>query len=181
MSDHVCGCGGHHHHDHDHGDHHGHHHGHGHKCCGKHKHHNSTLTKEQVLYTLTVGNYAPMTKLVMRSSKSSHFEMSALSPFYLIPGFEDMENVKQVAYLLEELEEMDYITLDYDIPLSNYPYQEYYDSQVFQSCVAMMEESKGKEGYVFDKADLELGSIALTDKGLEAVKTLVATYDHHEE
>ncbi len=108
----------------------------------------------------------------MKSEKSSHFESVALSPVFIISETDDIDKIKATGAALRILENYEYITLDYDIPLDNYSYDEYKTSPVYQDFVSMMEEAATKEDFVYDTPSLNFGSIALTEKGEEAVSNL---------
>ena len=55
----------------------------------------------------------------------------ALAPVYLRSPDEGLDTVKETAALLLELEEMGYLTLDYDYPLDRYSYKEYKESKLY--------------------------------------------------
>lgn len=159
------------------------HHHTNHCCCENHheedchcscEHHHAdyeikvtNLTRQQEKLLLLLGqlSYSPMVKFIMKSSKSNHLEALALPCVYLTDRNDSFELVKDTAGDLEEMEDMGLLTLDDDIPLSNYDYNDYYTSAAFAYFNKTMEESAQNETFLFDIADLEKGSIALTDLG----------------
>ncbi len=91
--------------------------------------------------------------------------MVALAPVYLATTEDTMEQVKDLGKVLSELENMDLIFLDYDIPIANYAYAEYKNSALYAYFVQTTEEAARRPNPAFDTPDLELGSITLTEKG----------------
>ncbi len=160
-TEHKC-CGKHkHHHSEEHHAHHAHS-----GCCGNH-HHSDTqtaeLTKEeqQVLSAIKESGCIPIVRFVMKSSKSSHFVSTALSAVYIMSLEDDVQDVKNRAEILTSLENKGLLSIDYDIPVSNYSYDEYLNSNVYKNFMATMEESANKEDFLFDIADMDKGSVAL--------------------
>lgn len=97
----------------------------------------------------------------------------ALAPVYLSAQSDSMEQVKQLGHELSLLEDMDLITLDYDIPLQNYSYEEYKTSALYTFFVKTVEEAAMRPDCTFDTPALELGSMALTQDGEEMVDKLL--------
>ncbi len=189
-NNHNCGCGGHSHHEHHahnhsegkccgkHGHSHHKHEHHGHGCCGKHGHAPVeipaiTAEQRQILLSMAKTTYLPLVRFVMKSSKSSHFESVALAPVYLQDENASMDEVKACGKILTDMEALGLITLDYDIPLDSYEYSEYKNSAVYSYFIKTMEESIGKDGFVFDTADFEKGSIAMTDVGHKILHDII--------
>ncbi len=98
---------------------------------------------------------------------------TAMEPVYLGTTSDTMEQVKQIGKELSLLEEMDLITLDYDIPLKNYPYEEYKSSELFAYFVETVKEAAKQPDATFDTPILELGSMMLTETGKEMVDKLI--------
>ena len=159
---HRCGCG----HDHDHG----HHHHEGCGCAHEHPHHHGrhdgalTPAMEDFLHLLSHHKYLPVARFLVESSKEEDFCSVALAPVFLRSPNEDLASVKMTASLLLDLEEMSYLTLDYDYPLDNYSYEEYKESELFAYFCRTVEEASHREGFLGDTPVLELGSIALVEK-----------------
>ncbi len=192
------GCCGQHNHEHNH-THHEHSHGGG--CCGHHHHHNHghnhegcngdhdhepveiilSPIQQDILFRFAEISYLPLAKFVMKSSKSEHFEADALSPVYIDGDDLSMDEVKEIGLELNKLEDFGLITLDYDIPLEDYEYSEFYNSGVYKFFEQTMKESAEQEGFVFDTSDMEKGSIALTDMGAYVLEQLCADFDEIEE
>ncbi len=97
----------------------------------------------------------------------------ALAPVYLSAPEDAMTQVKQLGGELSMLEEMGLITLDYDIPLRGYPYEEYKTSALYAYFVKTVQEAAQRPDPAFDTPKLELGSMALTDAGEEMVDRLL--------
>lgn len=81
-----------------------------------------------------------------------------------------MEAIKARGAILMSLEQKGLITLDYDIPISGYDYQGYKDSVVFKQLEKAAAEAKGQQGFLFDIAAMELGSMALTESAESLLK-----------
>ena len=176
-----CGCGqhNHEHHHHDHGEHcgcgcdthhhHGHqHHEHGPDCgCATWTGSIDGLSNDEanILHMLGLYGYLPVTQFVLVSSKESSLQMVALAPVAIEDPADAMDVVKQRGALLSELEHKGLITLDYDIPISGYGYEGYRESAIFADLQQAVKDTLGKPGFLFDGANIEQGSMALTDAG----------------
>jgi len=97
----------------------------------------------------------------------------ALAPVYLSAPGDSMEQVKMLGIELSLLENMDLISLDYDIPLQNYPYDEYKTSALYTFFVKTVAEAATRPDCTFDTPALELGSMVLTQAGEEMVDLLL--------
>lgn len=191
MSNHEhqhCGCGGHHaehgstYHEHG-GEHHAHHEhsccggqhdeNHGHSCCGAQSN-EILLTEEDVefLGVLAQTPFLPMASFILKSSKSSHLGSVALAPVYLKNLNDSMETVKSTGEMLKRLEGYGLITLDYDEPLQNYDYSDYSNAPLYAYFQQTVAEAPKTDEFLFDIAELELGSIALTHRGQQAIQQL---------
>ncbi|QAT42349.1 hypothetical protein [Aminipila luticellarii] len=142
-------------------------------CCG---HHETTiqLSEEEIeiLTELAQTPYLPLAQFVLKSSQSSHLESVALAPVYLHDRNDSMDTVRRTADVLKALEAKGLLTLDYEEPLENGDYTDYSDSTLYAYFKETVMQAKGKENFLFDMADLELGSIALTHIGQIAVENL---------
>ena len=85
-----------------------------------------------------------------------------------------MEQVKTLGAQLQALEDGGLMTLDYDLPFGGYPYTEYKDSGLYAYFQETVREAAGQNDFLFDTAALELGSMALTEAGIEAVEAMLA-------
>ena len=147
----------------------------GHHCCG---HHNPvspiTLTQNQAgfLRLFALYPFLPLVRFLYHASQEDDLESIGLSAVYLERGDETLEQVKATAALLESLEEKNLITLDYDIPLNNYEYTLYEDSVVFSLFKEAVAEGAKRPCFLFDTADLETGSMALTELGQQVLEKL---------
>lgn len=148
----------------------------GHHCCG---HHNQgisaiTLTRNQAGFLHLFAHYPflPLVRFLYHASLEDDLESIGLSAVYLERGDETLEQVKATAALLEGLEEKGLITLDYDMPLHNYEYALYENSAVFALFRDAVAEGARRPGFLFDTADLETGSMALTPLGQQVLEKL---------
>ncbi len=154
-----CGCG------HDHGHNHGHHEHKHEGCCGKHE--KITHAEEHFLSHLIVAQCYPITQFVVKSSKEHSFESVALSPVFLEDEKTSMERAKELGRIMLKLENAGLIDLDFDIPISNYDYKEYKESDLFAFFKKTVEEGSGQNGFLGDLATLECGSMVPTEKCLQ--------------
>ncbi len=141
------------------------------KCHG----HGAVQISEQeksFLVILAQTPFLPMARFTMSSTQSEDLQSVALAPVYMTDGKESMEQVQENRELLLSLEEKGLITLDYDQPLQGYGYEEYSRSSVYEMFRATVEEGGKKEGFLFDTPNLELGSLALTALGQDAIEAL---------
>ena len=153
-----CGCGHDHHHDscgcgHDH--HHGHH------------THTLLLSAEEAdfIKQLSVSSVFEVVRFVMKSSKSSHFESTALAPVHLKNKNDSMEKVKETADVLQYLQEQGVIDIDYDTPVEGSDYALYQNSELYAYFVQTIEESKAQPNFIFDIPHMECGRLTLTALG----------------
>lgn len=192
-----------HHHDDSHRDHHAHgadcdcghdHHAHGTGCgCGHHHHHahsddcgcghehieiplqeDMTILQLNVLLALYERKYLPVAQFAMTSSKEAELYVVALAPVYLGSAEDSMEDVKVIGAELLSLERGGLITLDYDLPINGYPYEEYRDAALYCFFAETVEEGAQQLSSLFDTPNLELGSMALTEQGVERVEAVIA-------
>ena len=142
-----------------------------HKCCCGHQ--NMEIPKlsdeENVFLTqLAKTPFLPIVSFVARSSKSSHLENIMLSPVYIEDEKDSLEIIKIRSVILDNLEEKGVISIDYDIMIENTNhdiYSIYKNSDAYNYFSETINESKNNPNFVFDIADLEYGSIALTGIG----------------
>ena len=174
--DEHCGCG----HDHDHQHDHGHTHDE-HCGCGCGESHaylsteDSALTDSQadILLAIQQRGFLPVARFKVGSSKNPEAFAVALSPVYIADPKEDMETVKTNGSLFLSLEDMGLITLDYDLPLKGYTYEEYQNSSLYAYFVETVKEAAQKHNFAMDTPILELGSMALTEEGMQALNDLM--------
>lgn len=168
----TCSCG----HDHSH-EHHHHHHDHDHSCgcggaCSSPKDTKLSANHIHFLQHLMHYKYLPVAQFVITSSKESEFEVVALAPVFIRDVKDSMDLVKEAGRFLQTLEDKGMITLDYDIPMQGYAYEEYKCSSVYQHFLDTIKQSKTKENHLGDTANLVLGSMAMTDFAENFIKGL---------
>ena len=171
-----CGCGE------DHQDcNHNEHHQHDEHCgcgCG-HTHapipkpENLTAIQMDFLLALRQRRFLPVACFSVAKTGDDTRHAVALEPVYLGAASDTMEQVKQIGNELALLEDMALLTLDYDIPLKNYPYEEYRSSELYAYFVETVKEAAKQPDATFDTPILELGSITLTETGEEMVDKLL--------
>ena len=175
--DHTCDCGTHGHHCDQAANPH---HTHDENCnCG---HHHApivppeglTAIQPDFLLALRQRQCLPIARFCLQSSKDEELFAVALSPVYLSKPDESMEQAKAYGRALAQLEAMDLLTLDYDIPLRHYPYREYHTSELYAYFVQTTAEAALLPDAAFDTPCLELGSMALTEAGENEVDELLA-------
>lgn len=133
------------------------------------------LTPIQVdfLLTLRQRQCLPVACFTLSKTDDDARHSIALAPVYLSATGDSMEQVKQLGQALSQLEEMDLLTLDYDIPLQNYAYHEYRTSELYAYFVQTVAEGAKRPGAMYNVPGLDLGSMALTDAGEEIVDTII--------
>ncbi len=170
-----CGCG----HEHTHGDGCGHEHTHGDGCgCGHHHAHLApeegiTEAQADVLLAIHQRGYLPIARFALRSSRDGDAYAVAMEPVYIADAAEDIDTVRENGALFESLEDLGLVTLDYDLRLSGYPYVEYEQSALYSYFVETVKEASQKPGFRMDIPVLELGSVALTGEGQEALQAML--------
>jgi len=145
----------------------------GNGCCGQVSVPGLTEQGVDFLRLMAQTPFLPLGCFVLKSSHSNHLESVAFAPVYLTEKQDDMDAVKEKAKVLEQLEEYGIITLDYDIPLENYDYEDFKKSAAFNYFKDTVEEGKQKPDFIFDIASIEFGSIALTPLGRAAMSILI--------
>jgi hypothetical protein len=109
--------------------------------------------------------YLPVSRFIMSSSIEKEARIVSLAPVFIIGIDDSMETVKEIKKVLSELEKKGLISLDYDIPLEDYDYTQYTKSALFGYFKETVNEGKKNPSFLFDTAEIELGSIALTEFG----------------
>lgn len=151
----------------------------GHSCgggcgCGGHQSSEIQISEEEieVLKQLAQTPYLPLTRFILKSSKSDHLESVALAPVFLNDRTDSMETVKRMGTVLKALESKELITLDYEEPLENGNYDDYINSSLYAYFKETASHAKEQDGFLFDIPSLELGSIGLTSIGQMAIDQL---------
>ncbi len=166
---HSCGC---HSHSHKHGNDNCNCHSHKIEgdCSTKHKQVNIKDISETELYflkNLLEYKFLPVARFIVKSSKEQSFENVALSPVFIISDKDSMQEVKNVGKRLKNLEDLCLISIDYDIPLKGYGYEEYHGCDLYAYFKQTVNEVKDKDGFLGDIPTLECGSIAPTQKCID--------------
>jgi hypothetical protein len=127
----------------------------------------------EILTTLLTTPYLPLARFILRSSQSEEIESIAMAPVYLFDGKESLQEIRKTGDALTALEEYGLITLDYDIPLQNFDYHCFFESDVYEYFQQTAQEAKKRPGFLFDTTFVETGSIALSPMGQEVAEQMV--------
>ena len=127
----------------------------------------SELTESQkdFLHQLSHHRFLPVGRFILKDSREDGFVSCALAPVFIHSKNDDMKTVKEAGAFLQKLEDMGLITLDYDIFLDGYSYEEYKDSSLYKYFCETVKEGAAKAGFLGNTPELELGSIASTEMG----------------
>lgn len=131
--------------------------------CGGCGGHNPQLSPRQVefLNQLAQLSYLPLCQFVLVPKGCLPEEgTTILSPVLLETERDPLEQVMSTANLLVAMARLGLISLDFGVPLSNYPYDLYYRSDLFREFTANFQNRP--EG----KPVLRRGSMAITGAGL---------------
>lgn len=124
-----------------------------------------TENQKDFLHQLAHRHYLPVARFSLKDSREDDFVSTALAPVYISAIEDDMATVKGAGAFLQMLEDIGLITLDYDIPMNKYAYEEYKESALYAYFCATVAEGALKPGFLGDTPVLELGSMTLTDAG----------------
>ena len=172
-----CGCGREHTHEH-------HHHEHGCSCgCGHDHDHEHPYGRvpvtadaesieisgreKAILQTILAVGCLPVARLIATKSDEEEVVIDCLSPVYLYETSDTLDEVKEIGALLRRLSDLGLLTLDYDRPIADFDYSIYTESDLFAYFVRTIDEARGREGFLCDTAEMELGSMAVTPLGHE--------------
>ena len=157
-------------------------------CCHGQEHHchnNAPITPDELtkvqkdfLHQLDHHHYLPVARFTLTDSREKDFISTALAPVFLRSASDDMKTVKEMGAFLQNLEDSALITLDYDIPLSGYRYEEYKSSALYEYFCETVAEGASKSKFLGNTPLLELGSIAPTELGRQ-IADAHCTHDHH--
>lgn len=161
-----CSCG----HDHHHHDHHGH------ACTCGCEHDPKPISADAhavevngnelaILQTVLGASCLPVARLIGTKQGESAVVIDCLSPVYLYETSDTMDEVKAVGAVLKGLEDKGLLSLDYDMPINGFDYSLYTQSDLFAYFVHTIDEAKERGGFLCDTAQIELGSMAVTDLG----------------
>lgn len=132
-----------------------------------------SIRQQNMLLGLYERKYLPLVRFTTGSSKDSALYAIALSPVYMGSKEDTLDDVKSLGAELKALESADLITLDYDIPLEKYSYDEYLSSSLYAYFLDTVKQNAKQEGSLFDTADMEQGSMALTQSGILRVQEML--------
>ena len=118
-----------------------------------------------VLLQLMQYSYLPVSRFVMSSSTAENARFVSLAPVYIKALDDSIETVKEIGTVLSGLEKKGFISLDYDIALQGYDYTQHSNSVLFAYFTKTVNEGKGNPSFLCDTAEIELGSMALTESG----------------
>lgn len=138
-----------------------------------------TENQRSFLHQLHHNHCLPVARFTLADSREPDFISTALAPVFLRSVSDDMATVKEAGAFLQGLEDMGLMTLDYDIPLSGYGYEEYKSSALYAYFRKTVAEGAGKPGFLGDTPELDLGSMALTGAG-EQIAAHCGHGHHHE-
>lgn len=154
--------------------------------CGQEHHHechhvDAVVTENQAafLHQLSHNHYLPVARFVAEDSKQDDFSIIALAPVFLRSAADDMSMVKEAGAFLKKLEDMGLITLDYDIPLDGYAYEEYKSCALYAYFCDTVREGAKMPGFMGNTPILELGSMALTEAGEKIAAAHCGHGEHH--
>ncbi len=160
-------------------------------CGHDHKHPHSagdptaplevTENQKDFLHQLYHRRYLPVARFSVEDSREEDFIATALAPVFIRSTADDIAMVKEAGAFLQRLEDMGLITLDYDIPLDRYGYEEYKGSALYEYFCSTVTEGATKPGFLGNTPVLELGSMALTDAGEKIADTHCGHEHHHHE
>ena len=164
--------------------------GHTHGCDCEHDHDHIDISGEpgafaselsdnqkDFLHQLGHMHFLPVARFTLSDSREEDFSITALAPVFIRSTGDDMDAVKEAGAFLQGLEDLGLISLDYDIPLNGYGYEEYKDSEIYRFFCKTVLEGAERPGFLGNTPVLELGSIALTDTG-EHVSAELCGDDH---
>jgi hypothetical protein len=137
-----------------------------------------TENQEEFLHLLSHRHYLPVARFTVTDSREEDFALTALAPVYICSADDDMKTVKESGAFLQKLEDLGLITLDYDIPLNGFGYEEYKTSVVYEYFCATVAEGASRPDFLGDTPVLELGSIALTEEG-ERIAAAHCDHEHN--
>lgn len=137
-----------------------------------------TESQKDFLHQLGHSHYLPVARFTVKDSREEDFVSTALAPVFLRSAADDMETVKEAGVFLQKLEDLGLVTLDYDIPLSGYAYEEYKTSELYAYFCATVAEGATRPNFLGNTPVLELGSMALTELG-EQIAVAHCGHDHH--
>lgn len=129
------------------------------------QHYDTNLSQEQISFLQKIAQHRclPVAQFVVKSTIENDFESVALPAVFLNSPTDTMQEVKEFGEFLRQLENQGMLTLDYDMELKGYSYNEYHTSDLYKLFCKTVAEGTGQQGFLGDTPFLELGSMALTE------------------
>ena len=110
----------------------------------------------------------PIARFELISSREPELVSVALNDVVLLDPEDTMEEVKDRAAQLARFREKGLLTTRYDLHYASSGLLELYeDSNLFNELWVLSQQGRGKEGFLFDHAQVRMGLIVLTQKGRE--------------
>ena len=139
-----------------------------------------TENQKDFIHQLHHHHYLPVARFTLTDSREPDFCSTALAPVFIRNASDDMDTVKEAGAFLQKLEDMGLLTLDYDIPLGSYGYEEYEGSALYAYFCKTVAEGADKPGFLGNTPVLDLGSMALTEAGEQIAAAHCGHAHHHE-
>ena len=110
----------------------------------------------------------PVARFELVSSLDPELLSVALDDVVLLDPEDTMEEVKDRAAQLARFREKGLLTVRYDIRYADSALLDLYeDSDLFNELWVLSQQGRGKEGFLFDHAQVRMGLILLTPRGRE--------------
>ena len=141
-------------------------------CCGGCCHNQEialTVSEKAFLEKLAQIPFLEVVNFMMKSSKSTHLESIALADVHISDKGDSMEKIKETAAVLDSLYDYGIIDINYNLPIEGSDYSMYRGSDVYLLLEKTILDGRKNENFLFDTADLECGSVALTAFGQEFI------------
>ncbi len=126
--------------------------------------------EKSILLELNQSSQLPVSRFIMSSSTEHEARVVSLAAVSIKALDDSMETVKQTGRVLSGLEKKGLIALNYDIPMQGYDYAPYTNSALFAYFKETVNDGKKYPSFLFDTAEIELGSMALTEFGVASLK-----------
>jgi len=126
-----------------------------------------TINNEEtaILQELAQCSNLPVSRFVMSSSTEHEARFVSLAPVFIKNLDDSMETVKKIGTVLSGLEKKGLVALDYEVPLQDYDYTQHTNSVLFAYFTETVNEGKKNPRFLCDTAEIERGSMALTEAG----------------
>ena len=129
--------------------------------------------KDKVLLREIASRRYPIVQLELHSTKDASLRSVALPRVRLEEGEETLDSVKDRGASLGRLEEAGFLILHYDGRISRKgEYALYETSRIYAQLCALVEEGKGRPGFLFDTPFIRGGVARITPKGERFLRRL---------